>query len=50
LDQVILLDAFEERGSERKPELALADVTAASGYSTPLSAVGSITTRSVVAG
>lgn len=50
-DQVILLDAFEERDSERNPESALPDVTADSGHSTPLpSAAGSIATRSVVAG
>jgi hypothetical protein len=49
-DQVILLDSFEERDSERLPESTLPDVTAASGHSTPLSAAGSITTRSIVAG
>ncbi|KAF8500365.1 hypothetical protein F5888DRAFT_1381862 [Russula emetica] len=49
-DQVILLDDFEEHDSERKPESTLPDVTAASGRSTPMSAAGSITTRSIVAG
>jgi hypothetical protein len=50
MDQVIFLDAFEERDSERKPESALTDVTVASGLSTPMSAAGSTTTRSIVAG
>lgn len=49
-DQVILLDAFEDRNPEPQPEPTLPDVTAASGHSTPLSGAGSITTRSIVAG
>ena len=49
-DQVVVLDASEERDSERRPESTLPDVTVASGHSTPLSAAGSITTRSIVAG
>jgi len=50
-DQVILLDAFvEEHDSEHNPESTPPEVTAASGRSTPLSAAGSMTTRSIVAG
>ncbi|KAI0278030.1 hypothetical protein BGY98DRAFT_976600 [Russula aff. rugulosa BPL654] len=49
-DQVILLDAFEDRDPEPQPESTIPDVTAASGHSTPLSAPGSNTTRSIVAG
>jgi hypothetical protein len=49
-DQVIILDAFIEHDSRHNSESTPPDVTAASGgHSTPSSAAGSITTRSVVA-
>ena len=49
-DQVIILDAFEERDSKHNPESTLTDATAASRNSPALSGAGSMTTRSIVAG